>query len=165
MRSYETTFILAPTLDAEGVAREIDSVKTVITAQGGEVTAEKEWGRRRLAYPIRDHSEGVYHILRFTLDEPRGLKELARHFRLNESVLRHLVIRDEGTSLEDVGKVSESEEHNEHRDHRHGPRRSFAPSRGGEPTADSRPRREGGDEAEGDSKGAPVAAGGEETRG
>ena len=81
MRSYETTFILAPTLDAEGLAREIEAIKKVIGAQGGEITAEKEWGRRRLAYPLRDHSEGVYHILRFSLADRGGLKELARRTR------------------------------------------------------------------------------------
>jgi len=162
MRSYETTFIIAPTLDTEGVAAEIAAVKKVIADQGGEVTAEKEWGRRRLAYPIRDHSEGVYHILRFNLEDRGGLKALARHFRLDENVLRHLVIRDEGTSLEDVGKMSESEEHSDHRDQRHGPRRPFAGPRGG----DSAPPRREGKEGEGEaSEEAPVAAGGEETRG
>lgn len=118
MRDYESTFILAPTLDQAGVQAEIDAVKGVITGQGGEITAEKEWGRRRLAYPIEDHSEGVYHILRFNLEGAK-LAELNRHFRLNENVLRSLVIRDEGTPLDYVGQVPESDDHD--RDRR-GPR-------------------------------------------
>jgi small subunit ribosomal protein S6 len=109
MRDYETTFILVPTLDEDGVKNEIESVKKVITSEGGEITAEKEWGRRRLAYPLRDHSEGVYHILRFSA-APRFINELNRYFRLNENVLRALVIQDEGTPLEYLGQTSEFEE-------------------------------------------------------
>jgi small subunit ribosomal protein S6 len=117
MRAYETTFILAPALDAEGFQREVDAIKGVITSNGGEITAEKEWGRRRLAYPIRDQSEGIYHILRFSLDPPQ-LPKLDRHFKLNENVMRALVIRDEGLPLDHIGQPSESEE----REHRRGDR-------------------------------------------
>ena len=109
MRAYETMFVLIPSLDAEGIQREINGIKGVITSQGGEITAEKEWGRRRLAYPIRDQSEGVYWILRFSLD-PSKLGELYRHYKLDENVLRSLVIRDEGTPLEYVGQPSESDD-------------------------------------------------------
>lgn len=109
MRPYETMFILAPSLDTEGIQREIDAIKSVIAAQGGEVTAEKDWGRRRLAYPIRDQSEGIYHILRFSLD-PSKLGELYRHYKLDETVLRAIVLRDEGTPLEYVGQMSESDD-------------------------------------------------------
>jgi small subunit ribosomal protein S6 len=126
MRSYETTFILAPTLDAEGVAAAVAAVKNVITSKGGEITAEKDWGRRRLAYPIRDFSEGAYWILRFSLADRSGLDELARHFRLSEVVLRNLVIRDEGTPLEYASQPSEFEDQPEGRD-RPGPRRGGPP--------------------------------------
>jgi small subunit ribosomal protein S6 len=131
MRDYETTFILAPSLDADGLKAEVEAVKQFVSSAGGEVTVEKEWGRRRLQFPIRDCSEGIYHILRFSLDQS-NLPELERHFRLNDNVLRHLVILDEGTPLDHVGQVSESEEHRDSRDRRHGP-----PPRRDE---DSRPR-------------------------
>ncbi|MGQ0720836.1 MAG: 30S ribosomal protein S6 [Candidatus Eiseniibacteriota bacterium] len=130
MRSYETTFILAPTLDAEGVTAAVNAVKNVITSKGGEITAEKDWGRRRLAYPIRDFSEGAYWILRFTLADRTGLDELARHFRLSEIVLRNLVIRDEGTPLEYASLPSEFEDQPEGRD-RPGYRRGGPPRESG----------------------------------
>jgi len=120
MREYETTFILVPSLDGDGVKTQVEAVKKFISSAGGEVTVDKEWGRRRLQFPIRDSSEGIYHILRFRLDQSQ-LPELHRYFRLNEQVLRHLVIRDEGTPLDHVGQVSESEEHRDSRDRRHGP--------------------------------------------
>lgn len=128
MRAYEMTFILAPTLEAEALAGEIQAVKKLIADQGGEVTAEKEWGRRRLAYPILNHSEGVYHILRFTMASA-GLVALNRYIALNdEKFLRHLIIKDEGTPLEYA--PSESDEYGDSRDFRGGRDRD-RPFRGG----------------------------------
>ncbi len=126
MRSYETTFVMTPTLDTEGFQAELEKVKELIGSHGGSITAEKEWGRRRLAYPIQGHAEGIYHILRFD-GEPDCLPELDRWYKLNENVLRAIVIIDEGCSLDHVGQVSESDErgHRDSRDRRgdrHGPR-------------------------------------------
>ena len=160
MRAYEMTFILAPTLDDEGVKGEIEAVKKVLGDQGAEITAEKEWGRRRLAYPLNDHSEGVYHILRFSMEQ-KGLDELERYIKLNENLLRHLVILDEGTPLDYVGQVSESEEHGERRERSGGYRRP-----GGPPSRDAAPSGDasGAKSAEAPAA-APAAAGGEESGG
>lgn len=130
MRAYEMTFVLAPTLEPEALAGEIQAIRNLIAGGGGEVTAEKEWGRRKLAYPILDHSEGVYHIVRFTLG-PQGLKELNRYIGLNdEKHLRHLIIKDEGTPLEYA--PSESDEYGDSRDFRGGRDRDRdRPFRGG----------------------------------
>jgi small subunit ribosomal protein S6 len=110
MRAYESTFILVPSLDEKGIAQEVDSIKEIITSHGGEITSEKQWGRRRLAYLIRDAQEGVYYILRFTLGN-EGLQELHRRFKLNENVLRSLVIRDEGTPIEYMPMESEERDY------------------------------------------------------
>ena len=138
MRSYETTFILHPALDADGMTREVGSLKQFITSQGGEVTVEKEWGRRKLAFPIKDQSEGTYYVFRFTLGN-EGLKELNRWFRLNENVLRHLLIRDEGTPLDYLSPQSESDERtresSERRYSRPGGDRGAPPSRAPAPSA------------------------------
>ena len=138
MRAYETTFILAPSLDAEGFQREVGAIKGLITSNGGEITAEKEWGRRRLAYPIQDQSEGIYHILRFSL-EPKQLPKLDRHFKLNENVMRALVIRDEGLPLDHIGQPSESEE----REHRRGDRYDRPPRSSEGSRGSARPERSG----------------------
>ncbi|MGH2569980.1 MAG: 30S ribosomal protein S6 [bacterium] len=132
MRDYEITFILIPSLDEAGVKAEVEGIKKFISSAGGEITVEKEWGRRRLQFPIRDFSEGVYHILRFRL--PTSQKsELERFFRLNEKVLRHLVIRDEGLPLDHIGQASSEfeERDRDSRDRRPGPPRRYEESRSG----------------------------------
>ena len=62
MRSYENVFVMVPTLDNDGFQAEIESYKKFLGTQGVTITTEKEWGRRRLAYPIRDHSEGIFRV-------------------------------------------------------------------------------------------------------
>jgi small subunit ribosomal protein S6 len=164
MRAYETTFVLVPSLDGPQIQEEVSRVKEFIASQGGEITAEKEWGRRRLAYPIQDHSEGIYHILRFDL-EPGALPELDRWYKLNENVLRALVIRDEGTPLDYIGQVSESEERTtrDSRDRRPGDRAAGdrprpAPSESAPPTPTGETEPTAGESAAGDEEPVEAAA-------
>jgi small subunit ribosomal protein S6 len=84
-------FILPPELEEEAATSATERVRGYVTAAGGEVRSIDVWGRRRLAFPIQRHSEGVYHLARFTL-EPEQAVELDRNLRLNEQVLRHLIV-------------------------------------------------------------------------
>lgn len=91
VKAYETIYILDPSLDDARWDEEIEAVKSIITGKGGEVKEVQKWGRRRLAYEIAKKKEGIYTLIRFdsTADVPA---ELDRRFRLNESVMRHLVV-------------------------------------------------------------------------
>jgi small subunit ribosomal protein S6 len=84
-------FILPPELEEEAATSAMERVRTYVTAAGGEVHSIDVWGRRRLAYAIERHGEGVYHLGKFSL-EPEQAAELDRNLRLNEQVLRHLIV-------------------------------------------------------------------------
>lgn len=94
MRSYECVVIFYPGVDDEGLKAGTDKYAGVISSGGGEITRLEKWGKRKLAYEIDDHSEGHYFLYRFRC-ENRVLDELGRQMRIDESVLRHLVVRDE----------------------------------------------------------------------
>ena len=85
-------FILAPDLEDEAVTTTTDRVRTYVTSRGGEVRSLEPWGRRRLAYPIQRYHEGSFHIAHFTLGPEQAL-ELDRSLKLNEQVIRHMLIR------------------------------------------------------------------------
>ena len=72
-----------------------DSVKTFISGHEGNVVSEHSWGTRRLAYPIQKgqqkYLEGTYHLSRFETESPFN-KELENHLRLDERVLRSLIL-------------------------------------------------------------------------
>ncbi len=91
MNSYETIFIVDATLEAEAV----EAVKekfTSLIAKNGTVNNIDEWGKRRLAYEINDKTEGYYYLVDFTADGEFP-KELDRQFRINENILRTIIIR------------------------------------------------------------------------
>lgn len=94
MRDYELVTIWNPDIGEDGAAAGIERLNGVITARGGEVTDTTVWGRRRLAYFIDRHSEGTYVLMQLRLDPARSA-EVENQLRLNENVLRHLLVRKE----------------------------------------------------------------------
>ena len=92
MRQYEIMVILDPTLDERTVAPSLDTFLNVIRSDGGTVDKVDIWGRRRLAYEIAKHAEGIYAIVDVKA-KPTTVSELDRQLNLNESVLRTKVMR------------------------------------------------------------------------
>ena len=92
MRPYEIMVILDPTLDERTVAPSLEAFLNVIRNDGGKVDKVDIWGRRRLAYEIAKHSEGIYAVVDVTA-KPETVSELDRQLSLNESVLRTKVMR------------------------------------------------------------------------
>jgi small subunit ribosomal protein S6 len=92
MRPYEVMVILDPTLDERTVAPSLEAFLNVIRKDGGKVDKVDIWGRRRLAYEIAKHSEGIYAVVDVTA-KPETVSELDRQLSLNESVLRTKVLR------------------------------------------------------------------------
>ncbi len=93
MRKYEMMAVLAPDIAEEAMPGELERISGYITAGGGEVTelvTTSPWGRRRLAYPIRDYRDGFYALYNFSA-EPEQIDELERELRLNNQVIRSLV--------------------------------------------------------------------------
>lgn len=94
MRKYEMIFILHPSLDEEAVNATVDKFKGVIENAGGVVENVDLWGKRKLAYEIEKVNEGYYTLVNFSA-EPQLPKELDRLFRINDSVIRHIIVKDE----------------------------------------------------------------------
>lgn len=92
MRAYELMVILDPNLEERTVAPSLDTYLNVVRNDGGTVENVDVWGRRRLAYEIKKHAEGIYAVVSLTA-EPATVKELDRQLTLNEAILRTKVIR------------------------------------------------------------------------
>lgn len=94
MRSYECAIVFYPGIGDDGVKAGMAKYARIIQDQGGELTRVETWGKRRLAYEIDHQLEGYYYFYKF-----RGgsdtLNELGRQLRIDESVLRHLIVKDE----------------------------------------------------------------------
>ena len=92
VHEYETVDIAQPNLDEEAQNTLSERFTQTIVNHGGEVSRSEPWGRRTLAYPINKFFEGHYVLTRFTMN-PAGASELDRFLRLNENLLRYMVIR------------------------------------------------------------------------
>jgi small subunit ribosomal protein S6 len=92
LHEYELVVVLSPELQEEAVTGGIEKVHQAITSRGGQIDDVNNWGRRRLAYPIKRHLEGTYFVTHMKLD-PTQVVGLENNLRISEDVIRHLVVR------------------------------------------------------------------------
>ena len=105
MRHYEMVVILEPSLDERTVVPSLETFLNVVRNDGGTVENVEVWGRRRLAYEIDKHPEGIYAVLDINC-EPATVKEMDRQLALNESVLRTKIMRRDPQAAARRGKAS-----------------------------------------------------------
>ena len=97
MRPYETLIVLSNEL-GEGQQPLLERLYSVIQSGGGRIDASRDWGNRRLAYPIRRQSDGHYYLLEYQA-EPAVVQELERTLRISDGVLRYMSVQQEHTGL------------------------------------------------------------------
>lgn len=95
MRLYEIVYIFDPAMDEAAVNAKLEKHHGGITAAGAEIVAVDHWGARQLAYPVKKHSTGYYVVAHFNGD-PTILREFERQLKLDEEVLRYLLVLNEG---------------------------------------------------------------------
>jgi len=91
MAHYEMILILDGNRDEETTKAEIEKIGETITSNGGTMGEVDPWGKRKLAYEIKDRREGFYVSVFFQGNE-ETIRELERALKLNEAVLRHLTL-------------------------------------------------------------------------
>ena len=94
MKKYELIFILRADQPETEMEARVARVKTILAAHDGEITQVNHWGMRRMAYEIEHESRGNYMFLKFK-SKGTAVAELDKFLRLDDKVLRHLVVVDE----------------------------------------------------------------------
>lgn len=92
MRPYEVMVIFDASLEEEAVRALGDRFTKQLTAAGAKSVKADNWGKRRLAYPVRHRSEGYYVVIEANA-EPAALSDLDRQLSLADEVIRHKVLR------------------------------------------------------------------------
>jgi small subunit ribosomal protein S6 len=104
VRTFETVFISPPTLTEEQFETVLSDVQGHYRDNGASIRRTENWGRKRLAYPIKKHGEGWYALLE--LEGPGdAVSEVERRMRISENVLRFQTVR-----LDDVAGALEAAE-------------------------------------------------------
>ena len=92
-RSYETLFIIRTSLEEESLQGLVEKFKNLLESSA-VLEKMEEWGRRKLAYPIDDETEGYYVLAQFQ-SEPEFPTELERILKITDGILKYLVTRRE----------------------------------------------------------------------
>ena len=91
MRHYEVVAVVHP--DQQGrIGAMIESYKKIVADGGGVVHRLEDWGRRPLAYPIKNQHKAQYLLLNIECEDPT-LARLREAFRFSDFVLRSLIVR------------------------------------------------------------------------
>ncbi len=97
MADYELIFIVDPRLSDEETVAVSDEYKELLTSLGAKVTKEESWGKRKLAYEIKNFTEGSYVLFNVEVNGANPFVEVERRLHQNEKILRYLTVRmDQG---------------------------------------------------------------------
>ena len=92
LREYEFTLVTKADLPDGEKLKVVEGYEEILKRSGGEVIKKDEWGTRKLAYPIKKNFRGYYVHYDFA-SLPENIAECERLIRIDENVLRHLVIK------------------------------------------------------------------------
>lgn len=95
MNRYESVIIVKPEISRKEFEKTIEELKNVIIGFSNEEKAElktEDIGVKKLAYEVQKHKEGHYFIFEF-YSHSEDITELERVFRINENVLKYIVVR------------------------------------------------------------------------
>ena len=92
MNKYEMMFIVKTTLDEDAANKVSKVYEDIIKSMKGKLTDSKNLGNKKLAYPIKKEATGYYYVFNFEAT-PEIVAEVDRKARIDENVLRHMIIR------------------------------------------------------------------------
>lgn len=96
MKPYEIVYIFDSQLTDEQIQEKLDRFHSHLTETGsGELSTTDQWGRRQLAFPIRKRTNGFYVVTQFSAPAD-ALPEFERLLKLDEGLLRYLIVLHEG---------------------------------------------------------------------
>jgi small subunit ribosomal protein S6 len=100
-RLYETMYILRPDLNDQDTDTAIAKYQTILQSQGAEPITIQHRGKRRLAYDIKNHREGIYIQMNFSAS-PKTVEEMEKAMRLSDEVIRFMTVKLDPEAIVDV---------------------------------------------------------------
>ena len=94
MNKYEIMFVVRPDMEEAEIRKTAESMKKVLTDAKANILEDKPMGQRELAYEVRKFNTGYYFLL-VVEATPAAEEEFKRVARINESLLRHIVVKVE----------------------------------------------------------------------
>jgi len=106
MRLYEIVYIFDAALDEEAVTGKLEKYHALLAGSDGEVQAVDHWQVRQLAYAIEGKRSG-YYVVAQVLADPTDLPEFERLLRLDDELMRYLLVLNEGEPTNGMSILAE----------------------------------------------------------
>ena len=94
MNKYEIMFIVRTDIDEKTGKDTVAAFEKVLKDMKSKIINTKEMGQRKLAYPIKEQVRGAYYVFNVEAT-PAAVKEFDRKAKIDQNILRHIVIREE----------------------------------------------------------------------
>jgi len=100
INNYEAMFLLSQAVAAD-LAGAVAHIREILDKAGAQIIAMKKWDERRLAYEIDKQKRGVYILVYFSCNA-RNIAQIERSCNLSERIMRHLILRADHLTLEEM---------------------------------------------------------------
>jgi small subunit ribosomal protein S6 len=111
VKEYELTVLIHPDLEAD-LENALKKVRDIVTSAGGKITSEDNWGKKKLAYPIKREEFAIYVYMDVELPADAPLK-ISNTFNITDEVIRYLLVTVNEKArrlLEEQAKQADSRE-------------------------------------------------------
>ena len=110
MNEYELTVLIHPDLEST-LDSALDKVRGLITTNGGEITKEDNWGKKKLAYTIKREDFAIYVCFEVKLPAPALLK-ISNTLNITDEVLRYLLVKTDEKTRQATKKLIQANQIN-----------------------------------------------------
>lgn len=93
MKNYELTVLIHPDFESD-LEKALDKVRGLVSANGGEIVKEDNWGKKKLAYAIKGQDFAIYVAMDVKLPAAAPLK-ISNTLNITDGVLRYLLVKAE----------------------------------------------------------------------
>jgi small subunit ribosomal protein S6 len=108
-RTYEAVYIFDSALEEAAINEKLDRFHALVPRTGDGTLTVNHWGKRTLSYPIAGRDTGYYVVAKFDA-AAENLPEYERALKLDEGLLRHLIVLDEGAQMAPTPSAKDGEE-------------------------------------------------------
>lgn len=108
MKDYELTVLVQPDLEP-AIDTALEKVRELVTTNGGEVTKEENWGKKKLAYKINKEDFAVYLYMEVKLPANAPLK-ISNMLNISDYAMRYLLVKadEKGRKMLEEAKKGEA---------------------------------------------------------
>jgi len=90
---YEMLYIIPNKFTEDESKKIVEKVRTIITENGGSITFEENWGKKKMSYSIEHNNYGYYNLFEFDCEREK-LARVEKLIKMDQDILRHMIVKN-----------------------------------------------------------------------